>query len=97
MKATTQDPLRDTPSFGIAWVAEEEALWGTEAAELIRVSRSAIADRQICEQRRWWGYHAEGTGVAPVVAPTALVVGDLLHAQMAGVFRLAYQAGADAP
>jgi hypothetical protein len=55
----------------------------------IRVSRSAIADRQLCEQRRWWGYHAGDGGYAPVVEPTSLQVGNLVHELMALVFRWA--------
>jgi hypothetical protein len=100
------DPLRDTPSFGTAWVAEDEALFGEVADEYgtadfetyqdpqpIRVSRSAIADRQLCEQRRFWGYHAGGTGYAPAVEPTSLAIGNQVHTWMARVFALAYVAG----
>ncbi len=62
----------------------------------IRVSRSAIADRQLCEQRRFWGYHWDGTGLAPAVTPASLLVGDATHQWLSRAFALAYVAGEDA-
>jgi hypothetical protein len=58
---------------------------GATAPTAIRVSRSAIADRQLCEQRRWWGYHAGGRGFSPVVEPTSLAIGNQVHDLMARV------------
>lgn len=73
------------------------ALCADEAqGQRLRVSRSAIADRQLCEQRRYWGYHALGGGLSPAVEPTALVVGNLGHSWMAQVFAHA-QRGMAAP
>lgn len=46
------------------------------------VSRSAMEDRQLCEQRRYWGYHWRGTGLAPVPTPRALQLGTDLHELM---------------
>lgn len=83
--AVCEDPLRTELDVEAHATCVEVA---TETP-LLRVSRSAIADRQLCEQRRWWGYHALGGGLAPAVEPTALAVGNLVHDWMAQVFSLA--------
>jgi len=52
-----------------------------------RVSRSAMEDRQLCEQRRFLGYHWDGTGLAPAVTPRALQLGTDLHDLMPLLWR----------
>lgn len=88
--AVCEDPLRTELDV------EAHATCASAQAPRLRVSRSAIADRQLCEQRRWWGYHALGGGLAPAVEPTALAVGNMVHNWMAQVFAHA-QRGMAAP